>query len=248
MMRKLVICDDSEMDRDLLKAILQNCLRDLYMEDEIEIAAYASGQTLVEDVRDDELDIGLLFLDIEMAPVNGIEAARQIRYLGCRAPIVFLSSSREYALESYDVQAAGYLLKPFQPDKLKKIIQHALIREIPRRLAVRSDRKYRYLYLDQILYIESDRHTVKIHMKDGSAVLTTDKLPDIEARIGSRTFLRCHQSYLVNMAQISDVQENFILSDGSQVPIRVRGRKQITDQYERYYEEIERQKWGGHFA
>lgn len=236
-MRKLVICDDGELDRSLLQTILQNCLNELGAA--IEIVAYASGLALVEDVKEDELDIGLLFLDIEMEDMNGIETAKQLRALNCRAPIVFLTSSKEYAFESYDVKAAGYLLKPFDPDRLKQIIQHTIRTELPKRLAIRSDRKYRYLYLDEILYIESDKHTVTVHMKDGTVVNATEKLNDIEKRIHNRKFLRCHQSYLVNMAYVSDVKDGFIMSDGSKVPMRVRGRKEITDQYFAYFTETD---------
>lgn len=244
-MRKLVICDDGEMDRSLLQSILEQCLEELT--EKIEVVAYASGQTLIDDVKDGDLDIGLLFLDIHMEGMDGIEVARQLRQMGCRASIVFLTASNDYAQESYEVHANGYLLKPFDPEILKKVIQRTIQEERPKLLAVRSDRQYRYLYLDQILYIESNKHTVTVHMQDGTVLNATEKLNDIESRIHSESFLRCHQSYLVNMAYICDVQEHFILTDGSQVPIRVRGRKEVTDQYYAYFVESSKRPTGGYY-
>lgn len=244
-MRKLVICDDGEMDRTLLQSILQQCLDEL--SEKIEIVAYASGQMLVDDVREGHLEIGLLFLDIQMDGLNGIEVARQLRDMQCRAPIVFLTASNDYAQESYGVHAAGYLLKPYDPVALKEVIRRTIRTEKPRRLVVCSDRQYRYLYLDQIMYIESNRHTITVHMKDGTVLNATDKLNDVESRINNDSFLRCHQSYLVNMAYICDVQDGFVLTDGSRIPVRVRGRREVTDQYYAYFTRTAKQPLGGQY-
>nr|WP_255633054.1 LytTR family DNA-binding domain-containing protein [Fusicatenibacter faecihominis] len=103
------------------------------------------------------------------------------------------------------------------------------------RVAVKTGRQFRYPYTDDILYIDSNRHIVTLHLKDGSEIVTQDKLNDIESRIGEKRFLRCHQSYLVNMDQVADVKEDFILKNGNMVPIRVRGRKELIDAYNRYF-------------
>lgn len=65
----------------------------------------------------------------------------------------------------------------------------------------------------------------------------TEKLGDIEKRIDDKRFLRCHQSYLANMDYVEDVKDDFILKDGSMVPIRIRGRKEIKDDYHQYFVE-----------
>ena len=72
-------------------------------------------------------------------------------------------------------------------------------------------------------------------MLDGSEIVTVDKLGELEKRIDDQRFLRCHQSYLVNMEHIADVQENFILRNKASVPIRVRGRKEVVDAYNDYF-------------
>ena len=96
-------------------------------------------------------------------------------------------------------------------------------------------RQFRYPFIDDILYLESYRHTVTIHMLDGSEIVTVDKLGELEKRIDDQRFLRCHQSYLVNMEHIADVQEDFILRNKASVPIRVRGRKEVVDAYNDYF-------------
>ena len=76
---------------------------------------------------------------------------------------------------------------------------------------------------------------VTLHLSDGSEIITVDKLGEIEKRINEKRFLRCHQSYLVNMDYIKDVEDDFIMEDGTLVPIRVRGRKEILDTYYDYF-------------
>ena len=96
-------------------------------------------------------------------------------------------------------------------------------------------RQYRYPFVDEILYLESDRHTVTLHMLDGSVLETAEKLGNLEKKIEDPRFLRCHQSFLVNMDHITDVEEEFLLRNGERVPIRVRVRKDVLDAYNHYF-------------
>ena len=79
-----------------------------------------------------------------------------------------------------------------------------------RRVAIKNRRQYRYPCTDDIMYIDSDKHNVTLHLSDGSEIITVDKLGEIEKRINEKRFLRCHQSYLVNMDYIKDVEDDFI--------------------------------------
>ena len=150
-------------------------------------------------------------------------------------PIIFLTASPDYAIESYEVQASGYLLKPFSEDKLMKLLNMILKTDMKRRVAIKNRRQYRYPYTDDIMYIDSDKHNVTLHMADGSEIVTVDKLTEIEKRINEKRFLHCHQSYLVNMDYVKDVQDDFVMKDGTIVPIRVRGRKEMLDAYYSYF-------------
>ena len=170
-----------------------------------------------------------------MKNMNGMETARRLREMKRKGPIVFLTASPDFAIESYEVQASGYLLKPYDAEKIKELAARLLKDDSKRRIAVKSKRQYRYLYIDDIMYIDSDRHMVTLHMKDGTEINTQEKLGDLKERIGDHRFLHCHQSYLVNMDYIRDAQDDFILADDTTVPIRVRGRKDIIDMYHKYF-------------
>ena len=90
--------------------------------------------------------------------------------------------------------------------------------------------------IEEIMYIESSAHTVKIHLKDGTDISSVEKLGDIEKRINEKRFLRCNQSYLVNMDFIRDANNSsFIMQDGAELPIRVRGKKDMLDACNFYF-------------
>lgn len=232
-MKKIVICDDVEIDRSILRHFLEKYFDD--RGEEALVEEYSSGESLTADVEEGYLGMDLLFLDIFMNGINGMETAVKLRALSRTAPIVFLTMSPDFAVESYEVEASGYILKPFSASQLVRLLEKTLKTGDRNRVAVKTGRQFRYPYTDDILYIDSNRHIVTLHLKDGSEIVTQDKLNDIESRIGEKRFLRCHQSYLVNMDQVADVKEDFILKNGNMVPIRVRGRKELIDAYNRYF-------------
>lgn len=235
-MRKIAICEDNKLDRNLLKLIIQTYFEN--NEEEYSILEYSSGESLIADVEEGYIQVELFFLDIVMAGIDGIETARKLRNMNCKAPIVFLTAHRDYAVESYDVHASGYLLKPYDTYKITQLLDEILHKNIERRIAVKVKRQYRYIAIDDIMYIESDKHVLLIHLKNGKIIQTTEKLNDLEKTINQKRFIRCHQSYLVNMDYIKDVSTDFLLTNDAKVPIRVRGKKEIIDIYYNYYKSV----------
>lgn len=224
-MRKIAICDDSKLDRQLLKVVIQIYFEN--NEEEFKIFEYELGDNLLDDI-----EVELLFLDIIM---NGMKIARKLRDIQFKAPIIFLTAHADYAVESYEVYVAGYLLKPYDTNKLTLLLDEILQRSVQKRIAVKVKKQHRYLEINDIMYAESDKHVLNIHLKDSRVIQTTEKLSELEKTINSKRFIRCHQSYLVNMDYIKDAKTDFILSNDIRIPIRVRGRKEIIERYHKYY-------------
>lgn len=224
-MRKIAICDDSKLDRQLLKVVIQTYFEN--NEEEFKIFEYGLGDNLLDDI-----EVELLFLDIIM---NGMKIARKLRDIQFKAPIIFLTAHADYAVESYEVYAAGYLLKPYDTNKLTLLLDEVLQRSVQKRIAVKVKKQHRYLEINDIMYVESDKHVLNIHLKDSRVIQTTEKLSELKKTINSKRFIRCHQSYLVNMDYIKDAKTDFILSNDIRIPIRVRGRKEIIERYHKYY-------------
>ena len=175
-MRKIVICDDSKLDRQLLKVVIQTYFEN--NEEEFKIFEYELGDNLLDDI-----EVELLFLDIIMNGTNGMKIARKLRDIQFKAPIIFLTAHADYAVESYEVYVAGYLLKPYDTNKLTLLLDEVLQRSVQKRIAVKVKKQHRYLEINDIMYAESDKHVLNIHLKDSRVIQTTEKLSELKKRL-----------------------------------------------------------------
>ena len=123
-MRKIAICDDSKLDRQLLKVVIQTYFEN--NEEEFKIFEYESGDNLLADIEEGYIEVELLFLDIIMNGTNGMKIARKLRDIQFKAHAY-------YAVESYEVQAAGYLLKPYDTNKLTLLLDEILQRSVQKK-------------------------------------------------------------------------------------------------------------------
>lgn len=212
-MKRIAICEDNNLQRELLVEMVQEYFRRIYQR--VEIEEYGRGDVLVADMEDGDLHVAAIFLDIYMPGMNGIETARRLRALGYDAEIVFLTASSEHALESYDVRAAGYLIKPINMERLETVLRQLFWADRDRRIEIKCGRQYRYPNIRDIVYIESMGHKATLHMADGAEIETAEKISSLCDRIDDLHFLQCHQSYLVNMTYIVDFAD-----DGSTLLLR----------------------------
>jgi DNA-binding LytR/AlgR family response regulator len=226
----LALCDDSKSDRQDFKEKLHVCLDGNH-----KISEYSCAEALIADVQEEYENFDIIFLDILMDGMNGLDAAKRLRQMGCRSKIIFVSYSDEFALESYEVASSGYLLKPVRQDKLKMFLDRIIQNEKRSRIELRHKGNYTYLYTDEILWAESQNNQVLIYLKNAQVYTQRKKLDEIEEMIHDENFLRCHQSYLINMNYVKQINDCFEMSDGAQIPIRVRSRKKILDQYHAWF-------------
>lgn len=232
-MIKIAICDDIASEREELQSILF-MIQNTEQNWNFDITQYESGELLFMDLEEQQCIFDLIILDIYMDGMSGMEIAHKIRKNGIQTPIVFLTASPDFALESYDVNAFGYLLKPIDADKLTAVLERLLVYYDRPRVSIQCDRRRRYLFLDEIMYVESRNHNIYIHLAKGEILTSGEKLNNLEEEMDDR-FLRCHQSFLVNMHFIADVADDFILKDGTRIPIRKRQHKAIADTYYRFF-------------
>lgn len=232
-MINIAVCDDIDSEREQIREMLLS-LQNVEQKWDFEIMEYIGGESLIMDVEERRYSFDLIFMDIYMDGINGMDSARKLRNLGVEAPLVFLTASPDFALESYDVNASGYLLKPVEKDRLKKILERLLARPVRPRICIQSERKKKYLFLDEIVFAESENHSIKIHLSNGETVVSGEKLSSLEKQLDER-FLRCHQSFLVNMSYIADINDDFILRDGRRIPIRIRQHRAAADAYYRFF-------------
>lgn len=225
---RIGVCDSSLLDRE----IIIDFLNDYFYERAVDysICSYSTGKDLIYDIQDgNELD--LIFLDIYIGSEFGIGIAKQLREeIGYDGKIVFLTATMDFAVESYDVEAFGYLLKPVHTQKLHMVMNKIVKNFESDFYRIKQRNNIHALKLDNIIYVESSNSRCIIH-SNGTDYVIYKRLNDIEAELNSKRFLRCHQSYLVNMDYIKNVDKQFELINGDFVCIRQRNLKSIKEQY-----------------
>jgi DNA-binding LytR/AlgR family response regulator len=185
-------------------------------------------------------NIQLLFIDINMPDLNGLEF---VRSLTDKPFVVFTTAYSEYAVDGFQVDAVDYLLKPITfsnflkaANKVKNLIemtankQKESVNATADHLFVKSEYKFIRIELEEIKYIESQHEYIKIHLINSKPVMTQLSLKAIEKQLPSDRFMRVHRSYIVNLKKISVIERNRIVFDGKvYIP--------VSEQYKEIFQE-----------
>ena len=169
--------------------------------------------------------VDILFLDIQMPDINGIEFSKIITK---EIAVIFTSAFSEYAVEGFNVDAIDYLLKPIEYDrflksvyKAKEYLDYINNQEIQEGyIFVKSDYQMVKINLKDILYIEGLDDYIKIHLPQ-KPVLTLMTLKTISQKLPPREFMRVHRSYIVPVSKIENVSKSKIKIAGREIPIGV---------------------------
>lgn len=230
-MLKIVICDDNISE----SKTIENLTNDFFNENSIpvEIDIFNDPKLLLSSKK--EYDIYLL--DVIMPELTGIDVAARIG--GHKHSVVFITSSVESAVDGYSVNAEGFILKPVTKksytDTMKRIIKKNAF-DTNQYITITYNRVPVNIKPDNIMYLEARLHNVYLHIKGEKVLTVKGKLSDFQEELKSYSqFLRCHQSYIVNMSSIESMKESdFIIKDGSIIPISRSFYKECKRSYYHY--------------
>ena len=225
---RIAICEDNEIHRDILEHLLNRYFSERPIH--FELVPYQYGMNFLYDMEEGAY-FDMAFLDIYMEDTMGNQIAHKLRAMGYQGEIVFLTASSDFAIEGYDVDASGYLLKPLDYGKLEMVMDRITRNIAPSTYQIRHRTTVTKLAYHEILYIESNNSKCILHTESGESYTVYKTLNTIEKELGDRRFLRCHQSFLVNMDHIKQIGKQFLLSNGAYVPIRQRGVKAVRQAY-----------------
>lgn len=171
-----------------------------------------------EQMFTSNLNFDMYFLDIQMKKLSGIEAAKIIRNKDNTAVIIFITGLKDYVFDAFDVQAFHYILKPIDIEKLKKVVNKALLRfnETEKFIIAKTISESNKIYLKDIMYIESQLRKLRIHTSYG-IIEYYYKLADIEKELPENIFFRCHKSYIVNLSYVRSYDNNSIKLKNSEI-------------------------------
>lgn len=231
-MIEIAVCDDEAVIREQLEQFVKQNVSDC------RIAIYAAGEEMLAEDR----SFDLVFLDIQMQGLNGMDTARALRTRNEDMILIFVTGLKEYVFEAFDVSAYHYLLKPLEEKKLGEVLECAL-REVKKRKTQEKKQlliqtRNRSVNLDQsaILYLESRGKKVEIHIP-GETIEVYASISRLEEQLGS-SFYRCHRGYLVNMAYIAEYRTDRIrLSSGDEVYLAKEKYPSFLKTYMRYLQD-----------
>lgn len=217
---KCCIVDDEPLALDLLAAYIDKTPF-------LELAGkFCSAQEAIKTILEENIDI--LFLDINMPQLNGLEFARIIPS-SCH--IIFTTAYDRYAIDGYKVNAIDYLMKPISYEEFIEATNKALrwcdmerrankIKDEKKYLIVKSEYKLLQLAIDDILYIEGLKDYVKIYLSnEQSPILTLMSMKLLESYLPASKFMRVHRSFIVNTTKIKVIERNRIVFGKTYIPI-----------------------------
>ncbi len=230
---RIAICDDQKEDGMRLAQHLS----------EHDLTLFTDAKALLAAIQTGSDGYDLYLLDIYMGELNGIALAKELRAHFEDAAICFVSSSDAFYREAYDIMDVNYLLKPVQKGQMDKLLARVMRGKEKKRMQSFS---YKWNGMPEsvpysnILYVASNGHNVSIYCKDGEVRPCKAKLSDIETQLDPQVFMRCHQSFLMNLYHVDHMDGNELIVGQSRVPI---SRRYYAEFKKRYlsilFEEVE---------
>ena len=229
-MIRIGICDDSSAFLHQTKFMIDhwdNRPQDIITE------LFEDGDALILAHSQNPFDI--ILLDIVMPMLNGIDAAKELREKDKNVKIVFLTSSAEFALDSYTVKASNYLLKPLEPAQFFTCLDELIfdIKSVSKCIIVKGlDAVYR-IPLSNIEHVESQSKHIIFYTSDNKTIESTDPLYTYEnILLFEDGFFKCHRSYIINIHHVDSFSPSeVIMQSGCRIPISRSHQKSFEDIY-----------------
>lgn len=235
----IALCDDVTEELDKTEQLLRSYERK-HPETTFSISRFEDANKLLCQIRDKNYMPDLIILDIYMPKKPGIETAREIREMGNRGRIVFLTTSKEHALDAFGVEATHYLIKPVTEIMLFPILDRLLDdreKDLRKYLLLRIDGKIKRVLVNDIVYCEAQGKTQCLHLSDGTQHLLHMTITEVYERLSHyQNFVRIGISFIVNLGQIDSLNSREIsLHTGKLLHLPRGSYKTLKEQYLQYY-------------
>ncbi len=231
---KICICDD---DSFFIREIRNRLLPFSTAEDGFHVSDFSSAQALIEYYRNGG-HFDILFIDIEMKGINGIEAAEIIRALSPRTIIIFVSSLTDYIFDAFRLEALYFLVKPVKDREFNEVFYRALskYRTVNAGIVLKWESTRNKIQIDKISFVEGYRRHLTVHTADG-VYEAVGKISEMQEILSPHGFVRVHQGFIVNMNYIKSFKTDEVeLTDGTKVPVSVRKRQDALKIYDNFIE------------
>ena len=221
-MIRIAIVEDNDSHADILKEYLFRYQSENQVA--FQVSRFKDGSDIAEPYQG---DWDVIFLDIEMALMDGMQAAATIRQRDEAVELIFVTNLAQYAIQGYKVRALDYILKPITYASFEESLRRAL-RNIQKNpafyLSVPQKQGTEKVNASKVLWVESHGHQLSFHLKDRIVSTTVYSMKEMEEVLAPHGFARCHSAYLVNLDRVSGFREEEVFVEGVSLPIS-RGKK-----------------------
>lgn len=223
---QIIICDDSKEDRDFLKQNIH--AYGLGAGIDYIIREFECAETLLESVKNGSVCPNILFMDIYMDGMNGMDAVKELKTQGFQGAVIFTTTSETHSIESYKIMADGYLLKPYSREEFNcnfdRVVRVYL--ESFKTISFLCERLEFRIFLKDLEFVVSAPRGSFLHAK-GKILRTTKSVSEFVQELGKEVnFLQCHRSCLVNLNYVDRVETDFVqMKSGAKAPLAMQSRQ-----------------------
>ena len=215
-MLNIAICDDepdfiNHLNEDLTAWAAEHSLP-------IQLSSFTNGDSLI--LAHARANFDLIFLDIVMPLLNGMEAAKELRLTDSNVPIIFLTSSPEFAIDSYEVRAFWYLIKPVSREQLFHVLDTWLGKNPIRRnvFPARTAAGYQNIYLRDVEFLEAQNKTVSVFFLNGTFSEIKEPFHKCEEIFTlEKGFFKCHRSYIISLSNVEKFSKKEIITKSGRI-------------------------------
>ena len=225
---RIAICDDEKIMRDRLRVCINRYDGKLCCDE------YKSGLDLLQSKE----NYDIIFLDIEMPGIDGMETAKDLRKRNCDARIVFLTSHLEHIQNAFKVRAFRFLSKPVDQEELNETLRETQAEMMSSESIVVSRKgSIDNIPLDKILYFESFGDGSYIYDTDGNVYECSVQLKEWDRQLCEKGFFKIHKSYIVSLAYVNHIENNQLFLNGVQQSFTI-SRRNLTGFREAYIQDV----------
>ena len=228
-MIRFIFCDDDPKQLQLLQSYSRQWGKGHGLE--LELIAFPSAKALLEQYVPRNEDI--VILDIIMPQINGLELARRLRNANSEFSLIFLASSRDFALSAYEVHPYGYVIKPAAYEDFSKLLD-SLYQKLCQYIVVKSGNEMCSISIDELAWVEAVSRQVVFNLANGKKLEVRDTFNNIALKLCVYTcFFKPHRSYIVNFKYVEHFNTKEISMRGSElcIPLARGLDKEFKDKY-----------------
>ncbi len=238
-MYQIALCDDETTELHTMEQMLRS-YRGHSIKDTLDVRPFESAEALLLAIEQESYAPDLIFLDIYMPETSGLETAKKLGEMDLPSLIIFLTSSKDHALEAFELNVFHYLVKPVSEASLTTALDKALAqfeKDMSRYLLFQTGNQLCRIAADDIVYCEAQRKTQGVYLKNGEQLIlhmTMNRLYEMLA--SHQEFVKAGASYIVNLKHIDRLGTQMLLLDNGEEIYLPRGSyKPLSDRYFNHY-------------